>query len=427
MRLHTLFAAIALALSVGASAQGTVSPPATQNKPLTQEVKDTVLKEVNRIVTTVAFVPGIDFTKWPQFIEGEKDTITKADTPQDFTLAINMALRKFGVSHIVLTTPQMATARRTSSTVGIGISIQPEPGKGIRVTGVFDNSPAATAGLQAGDLIVEANGKKIDNPAEMQGEEGSTVKIKVDRSGKPKEFKIVRRKYSNVRPEKLTWVDPETAVLKIYTFDLAYDGKNVEKLMTEAAKAKSLIIDLRSNGGGAVTNLMHFLSMVLPDRAPVGTFVQRTMVNKYVQETGGSATDLAAIAKWADRPIRTGHAAVEPFKGNVAVMVNGGSGSASEIAAAALHEDLDAPVIGTKSAGAVLVSIMGPLPEGYMMQYPVTDFVTPNGVRLEGNGVEPTLEASGIARFGEKDEAQEKAVMLMHRLAKRADGSGIGK
>lgn len=85
---------------------------------------------------------------------------------------------------------------------------------------------------------------------------------------------------------------------------------------------------------------------------------------------------------------------------------------------------IDAPVIGSKSAGAVLVSIMGPLPKGYMLQYPVTDFVTPKGLRLEGHGVEPILETPAVVKFGEKDTAIDKAVLLLQRIDLRQDRSG---
>lgn len=420
MKRRLLFSvALALSALVG-YAQTTGAPDPT----LTKEVRDAVLKEVTRIVTNVAFVPGVDFAKFPEFMESQKETLEKATTARELTLAVNNSLRKFGISHIVMATPEMATARRTRSAVGIGVQIQPEPGKGIRVLNVFPESPADVAGIRPGDLIFEANGKKVESPNDMQGEEGSTANLKVDRDGKTKVFTIVRKKYSNVRPETLTWPTPDTAVLKIWTFDVGYDQKNVEKLMGQASKARNLIIDLRNNGGGAVVNLLHLMNMLLPERAPMGTFIQRNMVDRYVKETGGSPTDLAAIARFIDRPIRAGKGAIEKYKGNVAVLVNGGSGSASEIAAAALRDNLGAPVIGAKSAGAVLVSIMGPLPHGYMLQYPITDFVTSKGVRLEGNGVEPLLEAPQVVRWGEKDVAVEKAVLLLQRADLRQDRNG---
>ncbi len=421
MKLHSFFAVLAATLSISAFAQ----PAATPEKvTLTKEIREAVMKEVNRIVTSVAFVPGVDFAKFSEFMDTQKESLEKAETPRDLTFAVNTSLRKFGISHIVMTTPEMAVARRTRSAVGIGVQIQPEPGKGIRVLNVFPSSPADTAGIQAGDLIIEANGKKVESPVDMQGEEGSTVVVKVDRDGKNKSFSVTRKKYSNVRPETLTWPTPDTAVIKIWTFDLAYDSKNVEKLFGQAGRARNLILDLRSNGGGAVSNLLHLLNLMLPEKTPIGTFIQRNMVDRYVKETGGKATDLPAIARFADRPVRTGKSNVEKYKGNVAVLINGGSGSASEIAAAALQENLGSPVVGQKSAGAVLVSIMGPLPHGFMLQYPITDFVTSRGVRLEGTGVEPVLDAPAVIKWGEKDLAVDKALLLLQRIDLRQDRDG---
>ncbi len=414
----------ALALAFVLATPGTTQTPTTPTTTLTPELKAEVMKEVNRIVTNVAFVPGIDFSKWQEFMEGEKETVDKAGDARAFTMAVNAALRKFGISHIVMTTPEMAANRRTRTATGIGIQIQPEPGKGIRVINVFPESPAYEAGIREGDLIVEADGQKVDNPGQISGEEGSTVSVKYERDGKTKAVKVTRRKYSNVRPETLTWVNPETALIKIWTFDVGYSQANVEKLFKEASKARNLILDLRNNPGGQVLNLVHLMSILLPERAPIGTFIQRPMVNRYVKETGGTATDLAAIAKFTDRPIRAGTPRIDRYKGNVAVLVNQGSGSASEIAAAALKENLSAPIVGAKSAGAVLVSVMNPLPHGFMIQYPITDFVTPNGIRLEGNGVEPIVEAPGLIRWGEKDVAVERAVMLLARIDLRQDRDG---
>lgn len=415
-----ILGSLALGFVMAASALAQ-TPPQTPAK-LTPEVKAEVIKEVNRIVTNVAFVPGVDFAKWQEFMTSQQESVDKAEDPRAFTLAVNTALRQFGISHIVMTTPEMASARRTRTAVGIGIQIQPEPGKGIRVINVFPESPAFEAGIREGDLIVEADGKKVDNPTQVSGEENTTVEIKFERDDKLKTVKVTRRKYSNVRPETLTWVNSETAHIRIWTFDVGYSQSNVEKLFKEAAKAKNVILDLRNNPGGQVLNMIHLLSILLPEKAPIGTFIQKGMVSRYVTETGGNPTDLAAIAKFADRPLRAGTPRVDRYKGNLAVLVNQGSGSASEITAAALKENLNTPIIGAKSAGAVLVSVMNPLPHGYMLQYPLTDFVTPQGVRLEGNGVEPIVEAPGLIRWGEKDVAIERAVLLLGRLARQEGG-----
>ncbi|MEQ1821000.1 MAG: S41 family peptidase [Fimbriimonadaceae bacterium] len=417
MRIRAISTAIALVLSVATFAQPQI--PA-----FNPELKAKVIEDVNRIVSETAFVPGVDFSKWPEFIKGEQTALDKATSHRDLIVAVNQALEKFGISHIVLSSPEMAFARSLRRAVGIGIQIEIEPeGKGIRVVNVYPGSGAEEAGLKPGDLIFEHNGKPVKTQPDLAGNEGEEANIKLHRDDKVLSFKIVRRPFSNVRPETLSWPAPDTARLVINTFDLSYDPDNVDRLMTEAAKAKNLILDLRSNGGGAVVNMMHLLTHLVPPQTPIGSFIGRSAVNNFVKETGDKPDDLAKIAKWNAKPLKTTKVkGVEQFKGNIAVLVDGGSGSASEITAAALQEVRGASVVGQKSAGAVLVSVIRPISNGYTLQYPITDFVTPNGVRLEGRGVIPLLETKTNFKFGEKDEAVEKAVLLLGKIAMKANG-----
>jgi carboxyl-terminal processing protease len=424
---RAFIAVAAISLSVGAGFGQAKSPfksaadlpqtpvPTTIDAPQKEEV----LNQINDIVEKTAFVPGVDFSKWPQFLSTERQDIDKATTPRLFATAVNKALHQFGFSHIVLVTPDAAQARLNKQSVGIGVLIQAEP-DGMRVLNVFAGSPAAEGGLQTGDLIILGDGKKPETALDLLGDEGSTLTIKVKHAnGKVEEYKLKRRKYSNVRPETLTWSNPETAVLKVNTFDLSYDKDRVETLMKQAAGAKNLIVDLRSNPGGSILNLVHLMGLLLPPGTPIGTFISRSSVDKYVKDEGGKATDLPAIARWSQSKLRAAKNDVPPFKGHIAVLVNGGSGSAAEIAAAALRDQAEAPIVGSKSAGAVLVSVMQRIPDGFMLQYPITDFVTVNGVRLEGTGVSPIIETPALVKFNEPDPAIEKATMLLGRAELR--------
>jgi carboxyl-terminal processing protease len=239
------------------------------------------------------------------------------------------------------------------------------------------------------------------------------VAIKVKHAdGKLDDYKLIRQKYSTVRPAELLWIDKDTAQLKIYSFDTGYDQARIADFMKDAQKAKNLIIDLRFNGGGKVSNLQLLLGMLIPDYKPVGTFIRRTTVTDYIESTGEPGTDLAAIADWSERkfhPVRRSD--VPFFTGHVAVLVNKFSGSASEIAAAALHDILGAPIIGTKSAGAVLASVIDSASNGFMLQYPIEDYVTIKGIRLEGTGVTPDIDALdlNLRTPNAHDEAIDKA------------------
>lgn len=383
---------------------------------LTLERKAEVLNDISSVMAKTAFVPGVDFTTWGKVLDTNKAEIEKAETVLDFTKAVNKALSQFGTSHFVLATPKAATARRDKKQVGMGIQIQVEE-KGIRVMSVFPKSGASDAGLRPGDLILENNGNKVAAPTDLAGGDGEVSNLKLERDGKVVQISVTRRPYSNIRPETLTWADKDTAVLKVWTFDQAYNRDNVEKLMKEATASKRLIVDLRMNPGGAVMNLMHLMGLLMPEGSKVGTFLARRDVDRYVEETGGKPTDLEKIVNFSGTTLKAmKNKNVGPYAGKIAVLVNGASGSAAEIAAAALHDSLGAPVVGTRSAGAVLASIIRPIANGFTIQYPMMDYLTPQYRRLEGAGVEPTLETKGVLKFGEKDDSIEKAVILLQRL-----------
>jgi len=306
-------------------------------------------------------------------------------------------------------------------TVGIGVSILIQD-EGILIVRVIPGSAAEEAKLQPGDLIIEADGKPVHNPAQMAGKAGDPVELTIKgQDGKIRKVKVIRRKFSTVRPETLNWIDKDTAIMNIYTYDLSYDSVRVENLFAKASKAKNLIIDLRGNGGGVVTNVQHFLGLLLPKDTPIGTFINKSLVQKYVDEQHGNPDDLKGMAAWSERKIRASDDDMAPYKGNVVVLVDGGTGSGAEIAAAALRENLGAQVVGTKSAGAVLVALMGSLPEGYTLLYPITDYVTSKGLRLEGNGVTPDIVALDpkIPLPGTPDDVVDKAVALLKAPASK--------
>lgn len=392
-------------------------PPAPKNsEPVTPEVKKEVLDRVERTLTRNAFVAGTDFDKWPEVLAKRKAEIDAADTHGKFGALINDALREFGVSHVQLFTPEQAQARVTRQQTGYGFRLEFIP-EGAKIVDLVAGAPAVEAGLQVGDVIFDANGKLPKSPNDLVVADDQKATFKVKRGDKTLEFLVGRRAFSTAIPETLKWPKPDIAVLKVPTFDLAYQRKNVDDLMDQAAKAKVLIVDLRGNGGGAVINLLHLSGRLLTPEQPLGTFLSRSSVDRYKEETGKDAKDLKAIADWLKPnvvPIRTPK---ERFQGKVAVLVNGGTGSAAEMLAAALKEQLGAPVFGTKSYGAVLASLIQPVGNGYQMLYPITEYITFKGVRLEGTGVRPDVEAR-TPRPNEDDPGVSAAIAWFEKVTR---------
>jgi carboxyl-terminal processing protease len=268
---------------------------------------------------------------------------------------------------------------------------------GLRVQRVIDRGPARDLGLEVGDVILTIDGKKPTSANDLNGEEGAKKSVEIKKAnGEVKVVELEIKRYSTVREETLTWLDEETAMLRVFTFSAGYGRDNIEKLMAEAAKAKYLVVDLRSNGGGAVNNMNHLLSLLMPNESVIGTFINRQMADRYQTANPDAPLDPAAIAKWNDRPSLTRErTTLKPFAGKIAVLTNRGSASASEITTAALKEQVGAIQIGSRTAGAVLASVYRNLPEGWSLQYPVSDFVTGKGVRLEANPLVPDVEETG--------------------------------
>ncbi len=412
-------------LALAAAAAWAQEPPANPDAaPMTAAQKQDVLKGIQDVIDQRAFVPGVDFGKWKEFIEKRREAIDASETPIAFANEVNRALREFGFSHIRLLSPRAASQRGQTSRVGSGGQFRPRPEGGLIVGPVREGTPAHDAGLKAGDVILKVDGEAATNPDQLQGEDGAKRVLIVKTGDEPeREATLAIKRYSTVRPETLTWVDEKTAHLRIFTFSEGYDRLNIEKHLREAAKAERLILDLRNNGGGAVNNLNHLLSLLLPHESRYGSFVSRRVFDNFVTENPGKEPTLEAIGAWNPSPARTRRRSQPPFEGQIAVLINRGSASASEITAAALREVAGAKLVGSPTRGAVLASTFARLPEGFSLQHPVSDYVTIKLMRLEGNPLQPDAE---VAQSAEGDAALAKAVELLKEAAQIPPASDQG-
>lgn len=369
---------------------------------ISAEQKTKVLDGVSEVIARRAFVPGVDFTTWPKFIEEQREAIDKATTVPQFTTAVNQALRKFGFSHIVLQSPRQAERRTQTTAIGIGVSVQPNE-QGLVVRAVNDGSPANKAGIVAGDVILTVDGQKAATVESITGEVGVKRKLEVLRaSGEKALLEVELQRYSTTRKDTVTVTEGRKAVIKIHSFSAGYNRQEIEALIKEASeKSDYLVLDLRSNGGGAVVNMNHLLSMLLPDKTEFGVFVNRALSDLYKRENPDKAVSADSVARWAKSRLSTrARQDIKPYAGKIAVLTNRGSASASEIVALALRENVGAKIVGSKSMGAVLASTYARLEGGFQLQFPVSDYVSTKWVRIEGNPLVPDIEIAGPVADG---------------------------
>ncbi|MCX6368488.1 MAG: S41 family peptidase [Armatimonadetes bacterium] len=373
----------------------------TFGQAITPESKTKVLQTMQASIQRQAFVPGVDFAQWPTFLEKRRSELDKSEDVPAFVNTVNEALRDFGISHIRLFSPQSAKARITGVTQNFGLRTEKSE-SGLKITALAPKGPAAQLGLEAGDEIIAVEG--IEKPTTYpipSDRETTLLTIKRKSTGLIKNYMVLKKAYSTDQPNTLTWTDKTTAVLRIPSFARTYNVKQIAGFIEEvnAKKAKSLVIDLRGNGGGLVSNCNHLLSLLTPVGTPIGTQVGRQMAERYIQTVGGDGKDMVAIAKWAGPTSKTFKLSQAPYLGKLAILLDKGSASASEISSAVLKEQRGAVLVGKPSAGAVLVSFFVPLrdTEGFEVQVPLSDYVSPGGMRLEKNPLKPDVTVEAVA------------------------------
>lgn len=385
-------------------------------QPVSAEAKQAVLDELEQVLIRRAYVGGVNFSALGKHLKYRREDLERAQSAGPFAHAVNEALEQFGISHVRLLTPRGQVQRTQSTVVGIGIAAR-QADAGLRVLSILPNTPAAASGLAAGDLILSIDGKKPEAPDDLGGEEGTTATLRVRKlGGGVVEIAIVRAEFKPANPPQLTRIGDDAALIRIPTFGERYEEREVEDLFTQALDSPLLVLDLRGNGGGKVTNLRHLLSFMLIADTPIGTAVSNEVAARFVEATGGDPGDVKAVAAWSTRRIRVPDNPIRPYPGRLAVLIDGQSASASEMAAAALRELRKATIVGRTSAGALLVSTYVPLPDGFAAQVPISDYVTIKGFRPEGEGVKPDVDAPQRRRRGEDDPGLAAALQALRGL-----------
>ena len=281
---------------------------------------------------------------------------------------------------------------------GLGIEVGRENGY-IKVISPIDDTPADRAGIEAGDLIIQIDNKPLREltPEEaanmMRGEPGTEVTVTIAREGmEPFELSVVREviAITSVRSRIL---EPGYAYVRIAQFRLN-TGEELEdelrELYAEHGELKGVVLDLRNNPGGVLQASVRVVDAFIEDGSIVST----------KGRLGGNdmtfSASLATIAP--DVPL--------------AVLVNNGSASASEIVAGALQDHGRAVVMGTQSFGKGSVQTVLPLDDTRAIKLTTSMYYTPSGRSIQAQGITPdiivddafvTRRSRSISQYNEAD------------------------
>lgn len=260
--------------------------------------------------------------------------------------------------------------------VGIGVQFISNDGMSI-INRVFKDSPAEKAGVQSGDIIVGIDGKDAvgltsDEVKELvTGDEGTDVTITVNRQGKDHDITITRG------PVKATVfgevLDNKVGYIQLYQFGES-TAEDMDPYLSEfkADGINKLIIDLRDNGGGFLDSLGQVASRFLE----ADTLV---MIEEY---TDGTVEQIKS---------RKGHY-YDNF-GPIIILINENTASASEVLTMALKEQRDdVTVVGVTSYGKGTVQVTRSFDDGSALKFTTSKWLSPNGVWINGEGIEPDIE-----------------------------------
>jgi len=293
---------------------------------------------------------------------------------------------------------------------GLGIEVSMENGL-VKVVSPIDDTPAARAGLKPGDLITHLDGDPVQGMTlpeaveKMRGPVSSEIKLTIRREGKePFDVKLTRAtiKIQSVRSHL---EGDNVAYIRITTFNEQTDVglNNAMKNLKQQAGGKLLgvVLDLRNDPGGLLDQAVAVSDAFLEKGEIVSTRGRRSEdAQRYNARPGDIAAGLP-----------------------VAVLINGGSASASEIVAGALQDHHRAILLGTRSFGKGSVQTIIPLPGHGAMRLTTARYYTPSGRSIQAKGIDPDIvvEAAKIEKTPEKGEAKVATASDLKR-----DDSGDG-
>ena len=293
---------------------------------------------------------------------------------------------------------------------GLGIEVSMENGL-VKVVSPIDDTPAARAGLKPGDLITHLDGDPVQGMTlpeaveKMRGPVSSEIRLTIRREGKdPFDVKLVRAtiKIQSVRSHL---EGDNIAYIRITTFNEQTDVglNNAMKNLKQQAGGKLLgvVLDLRNDPGGLLDQAVAVADAFLEKGEIVSTRGRRSEdAQRYNARPGDIAAGLP-----------------------VAVLINGGSASASEIVAGALQDHHRAILLGTRSFGKGSVQTIIPLPGHGAMRLTTARYYTPSGRSIQAKGIDPDIvvEAAKIEKTPEKGEAKVATASDLKR-----DDSGDG-
>jgi len=281
---------------------------------------------------------------------------------------------------------------------GIGIYMAQDINGNIIVLLPIEGSPAEETDIRSGDIISKIDGEDcfemdIDVVAsKIKGEEGTKVKLEIIREDKTIEKEVTRRKVE-IKYIDSKMLENDIGYIQMLSFDEECTVKFKEHLQDlQNQGAESLIIDLRNNSGGMVSEAITMSELFLD----YGSIIMKS----YDKEGN-------------EKVVKSSN--VNPNKMEIVLLINENSASATEIFAAALKENNRVKIVGKTTFGKGIMQQLFPIDSGGVLKITIEEFKTPNGNAINHVGVSPDIEIDE-SEDEEKDYQLKKAIEVLKKF-----------
>ena len=338
----------------------------------------------------------------------QKDYVEDVDQAEMMDSAINGVLQSLD-PYSAYMSPELFREMQTDTRGefgGLGIEIGMESGV-VKVISPIDDTPAAKAGIKAGDYIVkigkeQVQGKSLLEAVKlMRGPVGTSIDLTIRRKNikKPLEFKIVRKiiEIQSVSAEAIG-DKKNLGYIRLKSFNENSDKQFLKSIkdFEKKPKIKGYVLDLRNNPGGLLTQAINITDFFLEDGEIVSTKGRKVSESRKFFARKG-----------------------DEIKGKpIVVLINNGSASAAEIFAGALKDHKRAIILGENSYGKGSVQSIIPLRNGGGMRLTISKYYLPSGKSISEVGVTPDIfvkeEGDDFLINSDKDNQLKYAIKLFN-------------